>query len=186
MKKDRIFLDQQDYKNFLYRAKVLLGLLPPPKRTKKGGIKLTVLPSNAIEVLSYCLMPNHFHFLIKQREVDSVKKFFHRLSTSYATYFNKKYDKVGHIFQGIYKAKNILNDSYLTHVSAYIHLNPAKPFEWEYSSLPEYMGQRSDSFVSTQMLTDMNRFKPESYKNFLLSQFKPSILEEADLLFDDD
>src|ERR1700682_5970356 len=80
-----IFLDDQDYKNFIYRAKILLGIEPLPKRSAKGGLRLKVLPLNALEVLSYCLMPNHFHFLLKQNQIDGMKIFLHRLCTSYSS-----------------------------------------------------------------------------------------------------
>lgn len=186
VKKDPIFLDDQDYLNFLYRARVLLGIIPPPKRTSKGGLRLTVMPLGSIEVLAYCLMPNHFHFLVKQRDIDAMKIFFHRLSTSYATYFNKKYERVGHVFQDVFKCKNILDDVYMTHVSAYIHANPAQPFNWQYSSLPEFLGLRSDDFVKADILMSMYNLTHATYKDFLMHQFNFSLLEQADLLFEND
>ena len=77
-----------------------------------------------IELLAYCLMPNHFHLLIKQNNKDSISKFMRCIATNYSMYFNKRYDRIGSLFQGIYKAILIKNDNYLLHLTIYIHLNP--------------------------------------------------------------
>lgn len=183
--KSLVFLDDQDYKNFIYRAKILLGLEPLPKRTEKGGLRLKPLPLNALEILCFCLMPNHFHFLVRQNQISGLKMFLHRLCTSYSTYFNKKYGHVGHIFQGIYKSKNVLEDSYLTQLTAYIHLNPSRPFDWKYSSLPIYLGEDNSGLASSQMFMDMHKLTPKTYKNFLQKNYNPDLLIQADLIFEE-
>ena len=185
--KNLVFLDDQDYLAFLYRAKILLGLEPPPKRTfKGGGLRLKVLPLNAVEVLCYCLMPNHFHFLIKQNQKDGVKKFLHRLCTSYSSYFNRKYNHSGHVFQGIYKSKIILEESYLTQLTAYIHFNPERPFNWKYSSMACYLGQNTTDLAKPTMFMDMHKLTPAKYKTFLIKNYNPQNLLVADLLFQED
>jgi putative transposase len=184
--KSLVFFDGQDYENFIYRAKILLGLLPLPKRTAKGGLRLKPLPLNALEILCYCLMPNHFHFLVKQNKVDGLKTFLHRLCSSYSWYFNKKYKHSGHVFQGIYKSKNILEDSYLTQLTAYIHLNPAMPFKWKYSSLPIYLGENSGGLANPQMFIDMHKLTPLTYKRFLQKNYNSELLTHADLIFDEE
>lgn len=181
-----VFLDDQDYQNFIYRAKILLGLVPLPKRTSKGGIRLKPLPLNALEILCFCLMPNHFHFLAKQNKVDGLKIFFHRLCTSYSSYFNKRYEHSGHVFQGIYKSKNVLDDSYLTQLTAYIHLNPAQPFKWKYSSMCTYMGEDRLALANPQMFMDMHKLTPKVYKKFLQKNYNPELLIQADLTFNED
>ncbi len=181
-----IFLDEQDYLNFIYRAKLLLGLLPLPKRSAKGSIRLKPLPAMGLEILSYCLMPNHFHFLVKQNQVNGLKIFLHRLCTSYSSYFNKKYGHSGHIFQGIYKSKNVLNDSYLTQLIAYIHLNPLQPFEWKYSSMAVYLGQENNGLANPQIFMDTNKLTSVNYKSFLLKNYKPEHLIFADLVFEEE
>lgn len=182
--KSLIFLDDQDYQNFIFRGKVLAGLAPLPKRSAKGGIRLTPLPLKAIEILCYCLMPNHFHFLIKQNQAHGVKMFIHKLCTSYSSYFNKKYTHIGHVFQGIYKSKHVLEDSYLTQLAAYIHLNPSQPFKWKYSSLSAYIGQDNAGLVNPQMFMDMHKLTSDTYKKFLKKNYNLKLLEEADLTFE--
>lgn len=186
--KSLVFVDDQDYENFLFRAKILLGLLPSPKRTSKGGIRLKVLPINTVEILCFCLMPNHFHFLAKQNQINGIKIFIHRLCTSYSSYFNKKYNRVGHIFQGIYKSKPVLEDSYLTQLTAYIHLNPDEPFVWRYSSLKTYLNQDNGRAVlaNPSFFMKMHKLKTETYKDFLKKQYDSNILYSAGLDFDEE
>lgn len=130
VEKRNIFLDEQDYSVFLHFLKQYLS---PPQRK---GIYLTmtgldlVRPRpiqtlyDEIDLLAYCLIPNHYHLLLEQKTIDGMTKLLRRLCTSYSMYFNKKYDRVGSLFQGTYKAALIDRDEYLLHLSRYIHLNP--------------------------------------------------------------
>ena len=101
-------------------------------------------------MICFCLMPNHFHLLIKQNTKDGITKFMRRVSNSYVSYFNKKYERVGTLFQGKFKAALIRSESYLLHLSRYIHLNPleVRPLnaakshwlkEYSFSSYPTYL-----------------------------------------------
>src|SRR5205823_2392041 len=103
-------------------------------------------------LLAFALMPNHFHLLVKQRTTDGIIKFMRRLNTSYAMYFNKKYNRVGSLFQGNYKGIIVTTDEYLVHASRYIHRNPYKLSSTdinfnEYTSLSYYSGIKNTSWV---------------------------------------
>ena len=76
-----------------------------------------------VEIVAYTLLPNHFHLLIRQVADQGVSEFMRRLGTGYTAYFNKRYQRSGRLFQGPFKAKHVSNDSYLLHLSRYIHLN---------------------------------------------------------------
>ncbi|MDR2348644.1 MAG: transposase, partial [Bifidobacteriaceae bacterium] len=76
-------------------------------------------------VLAYALMPNHAHFLIHD-PADAMQGFFQRLGTGYATWYNRKHDRVGHLFQGRFNSKPIDTDAYLAMALTYIHMNPVK------------------------------------------------------------
>jgi len=91
-------------------------------------------------------MPNHFHLLIYQHDnLEAFTKLMRRVSLSYTIYFNKRYKRVGHLFQSHFKAKKIDNDIYLQHISRYIHLNPRDYETYKWSSLPYFLdGSEAD------------------------------------------
>lgn len=187
VEKRTIYEDVQDYKVFL---KYLKEYLSPPRDPHK--LKTTIYVQGAsfkgiprqprnynkeIELIAYCLMPNHFHLLIKQHSKYSIEKFMRSLSTRYSMYFNKKYNRIGKLFQGHYKAILIKNDSYLLHLSRYIHLNP-KEINIEltnaYSSYPDYIGLRRTKWIHPKIVTDFfskeiipELTKVNSYKKFV-------------------
>lgn len=165
--KEDIFLDEQDHLNFLKRLKIILGLAPVPNAGRRGALKLSALPAESFSILSYCLMPNHFHILIRQNSNVEVSKLITKLCTSYVKYFNAKYSRIGNLFQDTFKAKLVDNDSYLTYLSAYIHNNPSDTTNYPYSSLPDYLGVRQGTICNTTFI--LNYFKGDrtQYKNFV-------------------
>src|SRR3972149_3368728 len=98
-------------------SKFLLGSIFKPDSTKK-----------IVDIICYCLMPNHFHFLIKQLKEGGITEFVSKLSNSYTKFYNTKYSRVGPLLQGEFKAVLIENDEQLIHTSRYIHLNPVASF----------------------------------------------------------
>jgi putative transposase len=82
-----------------------------------------------VEIGVYCLMPNHFHLLVREKIENGISFFMKRLLTAYSMYFNKKYEHSGRLFQNVYQAKHTDEDIYLRHLFAYIHLNPIKLLE---------------------------------------------------------
>jgi putative transposase len=93
-----------------------------------------------IRVYAYCLMPNHIHILAAPKDKDKLKKIMHCLNLSYCKYFNLKYGKNGHLWQGRYKSNVILQDQYLINCATYIEMNPvraklcARPEDYKWSS----------------------------------------------------
>lgn len=79
-----------------------------------------------VSIGSYCLMPNHFHILVREKEKEGISLFMQKLQTAYTMYFNKKNERNGSLFQGTFKAQHITKDTYLKYLFAYINLNPAK------------------------------------------------------------
>lgn len=134
-----IFMDAQDYRVFLTRLKLMLSD-PESLKNDKAPERVRIKSFfGRIELHAYCLMPNHFHLLLHQVSDDSMVEFMRTLSTSYTMYFNKKYERVGSLFQGRYKARRVDNAAYATHISRYIHLNalsmPGGYERYEYSSM---------------------------------------------------
>ncbi|MFH1853887.1 MAG: transposase [Candidatus Omnitrophota bacterium] len=118
---------------------------------------------HSVSIICYCLLLNHFHLLLRQDGNDSISRFIHKLALSYAMFFNKKYKRVGHLFQGPFKAKLIAKDGYLLRLSAYIHANPVKHNlcepekleDYRWSSYRSYLDYRNNSSVDKNMILSM-------------------------------
>lgn len=156
-----IFKDETDYTVFLNLLKRYLGA--EPVKDKQG--REYPWYHNDIELLAFCLMPNHYHLLVFQRDLNAITKLLRGVCTAYTMYFNKKYKRIGHLFQARFKATMILNDAYLQHISRYIHLNPEDYLNWQFSSLPYYLGKRSAAWINATPILDI--FENSSYLNFL-------------------
>lgn len=129
-----------------------------------------------VEIIAFCLMPNHFHILIKQFEDNGISMFLRQITDSYTRYFNTKNDRNGPIFQGAFKAVHVQTTEQLLHLSRYIHINPlasfvirdSELFSYPWSSITNYLS-KNIGFVSPEIV--LNNFKdPKSYKAFLLDQ----------------
>lgn len=77
-----------------------------------------------VEILIFTLMPNHFHLLLRQKKENGIVKFMQKLGTGYSNYFNKKYERVGGLFQGRFKAILVSEEAHFIHLPFYIHTNP--------------------------------------------------------------
>src|SRR3989344_4815697 len=98
-----------------------MDMIPIPNAGQRGGLWVRPIPKGSFTILAYCLMPNHFHILIRQNLKIPIGQLMIKVCTSYAKYFNHKYNRVGNIFQDTFKAKVIETDEYLSYLSAYIH-----------------------------------------------------------------
>lgn len=189
VEKRNIFGDQQDYAVFVSYLREYLT----PKETDTLMRKLAEAApeekdralrklrlnnfSEEIALLAYCLMPNHFHFLIKQTGKISIDKFMNSLLTRYTMYFNKKYKRVGPLFQGVYKAVLVASDEQLLHLSRYIHKQALDSYhlagqDWLYS-LPEYLGERQTAWVKPLEFKDLN------YRQFVLQKDEQALFRTA-------
>lgn len=162
LNKQPIFLDEHDYTVFLGLLKRYLGTQPEIKSNRQPH------PSyrDHVELLAFCLMPNHFHLFMYQTDPEGMKQLLKSLSVSYNMYFNKRYRRVGPLFQQRYKAVNITDDSQLLHISRYIHLNPDAYNTYKWSSLPYYVGtKQADWLQPGRILEQFNG--PADYQQFV-------------------
>jgi len=145
-----IFHDERDYSTFLSYIK--FALLPEIDEETKTAAFIQLKTERIrrlklykeVELISYCLMPNHFHLQLYQSSVDGISKFMRSVMTGYVAYYNYRYKKSGRLFQGVYKGSQINSDAYFIHLSRYIHLNPADIGDYksyEYSSYKHYTDQ---------------------------------------------
>jgi len=198
--KNPIFLDRSDCIIFLRLLKQYLS--PKEELTSfiVPGVRLDrLLRSNMhgeIELLAFALMPNHFHFLVRQVKKDGITQFMKKLSTSYAMYFNKKYNRVGHLFQERYKGVLVSEDNYLLHLTRYIHLNPRRlsirdiNFE-DFTSYPYYLGLKRANWLDSSFVLEYFTEKKisehrDSYKRFVEDYNNDFLTKEVlgDLMLD--
>lgn len=136
----------------------------------KGGVE----KGRMVELVSFCIMPNHFHLLVKEMGEAGIASYMQRVLNAYGKYYNTKYGKSGHVFQGPYKVVHIENDLQLMHLSAYIHRNPRDISEWvdkedryPWSSYHDYVrNNRWNNLLAMGIILD--RFsKREEYEEFV-------------------
>lgn len=163
VEKRQIFLDDQDYVAWLGILKKYITGKQNPVSNRHKIDKL----DNKVNVLAYCLMPNHFHLLLYQITPNGITELMRRLSISYAMYFNERYGRVGSLFQGKYKASLINSDSYLHHISRYIHMNPENYLEWPYSSMQNYIGNKKSEWLNTKPVMDLFDGDKSRYLDFV-------------------
>lgn len=121
--KHPIFRDTEDYRVFIF---FLEEALYPEKSSNSIGSRRALLPVGSFTLTAYCLMPNHYHLLLRQESNLSISKLISKICTSYSKYFNKKYDRVGHLFQGTFKSTLIESDEQFQWTIEYIRQNPVK------------------------------------------------------------
>lgn len=172
VEKRDIFLDEQDCKVFLHYLKLYLSPVEELKKINLPGLRIyrfiRLNLSLEVNLLAFALMPNHFHMQLKQITQNGIVKLMRRLSTSYVMYFNRKYRRIGALFQNTYKAVSIESDPYLLHLTRYIHFNPTKlkpkaiNFS-EFSSYPYYLGYKTASWIKPQEI--LNYFRSAQKKD---------------------
>ena len=159
--KRTLFLDAKDLSRFIdgiriFNTKEILGSL---RSFSRHPVSVKDVDNELVDIIAYCVNPNHFHLLLKPRVEGGLEKIMHKLSMSYSKYFNTKYKRKGALFQGRFGAKHVDTNEYLLHVSAYINLNGP------HSSWFEYLGERNDSISNPKII--LEQFKnPSEYKKF--------------------
>jgi putative transposase len=200
VEKRKTFQDKQDYGVFLSYLKDYLlpkdndllqtTLADPqiPWSEKDKILKLLRLNNfhGEITLIAYCLMPNHFHLLVKQKGSDSIDKFMNSLCTRYTMYFNRKYKRVGSLYQGPYKAVPIETDEQLLHLTRYIHKQAfpqGQALQAQPCSYLEYLGQRKTKWVRPEeILGYFSKQNPKtSYQLFVEQEENTSPIEELTL-----
>lgn len=181
-----IFLDKKDYEHFL--------LLMYICNTKKS-IEIRKIGENfdrgetIVDIGVYCLMPNHFHILVHEKIEGGISKYMLKIMTSYSMYFNKKYERTGKLYEGVFKSIHANTDRYLKYLYSYVHLNPAKLidknwkgnrrynkkifkyiFNYQYSSLKEYLNEKFK--IINPVVFPVYFEKPIDHKNELWEWLK--------------
>jgi len=144
---------------------------------KKNYLKVAQDNPPLVEIYAYCLMPNHFHILLKQQINNGISKMLSNIQNAYVRFYNTKHLRKGTLFESMFKAIRIENDEQFLHVSRYIHLNPSTVYlvkiedlpSYPWSSLPEYLNKRRLIFTSSEMIIKMVGGR-EGYEKFVFDQ----------------
>ncbi len=184
----RLFRDRQDYLQMIHdlfefndekpttsKYRVMRHIAQKRKLTKNDFVNVSIKVIDEkrkvlLEILAFCLMPNHAHLLVRQVKDGGITKFMRKIGTGYGHYYNQKYKRMGHVFQGRYKIVHIKNDKQLITVFVYIHTNPValtfpnwkekgiKNFKkavnylenYKWSSYPDYLGNKNFLSVTSR------------------------------------
>ena len=149
--KQPIYRDAEDYAFFL---QLFARYLSPEQQKNTDGVPYPHF-RGSIELLAYCLMGNHFHLFVYQKEQGALSDLMKSVLASYTRYFNRKYRRSGSLFESRYKASPITNDAYLIHISRYIHLNPRSWRLYPYSSIRDYRGKTSTEWLQPQKILSL-------------------------------
>lgn len=175
--KRNIFTRPRDFKRFIQTLYYYQFSGPKPRLSLYKISQLNSFQPESgkrlVEIICYCLMPNHFHFMVKQLKDSGISNFMSQLANSYTKYFNIKYNRVGALLQGAFKSVIVESDEQLIHLSRYIHINPVvsgmckTPEDYLWSSYGEYVD--SESICSTKLVLDLFPSK-EKYAEFTKDQ----------------
>jgi len=185
--KQQLFFDNGDYCRFVllllsvqgdFSARNLSRFVKQGKMSEVINYinenKTEIGKGRLVEIFNFCIMPNHFHMTLHELQEGGISRYMHKLLNSYSQYFNKKYDKNGHVFQGPYKCVHVFDDNQINYLSAYIHLNPIELQEWKnnpetypWSSYQDYTEQnRWGNILETQFILEAHS-KTNDYKKFV-------------------
>lgn len=159
-----IFREEADYEYL----KCLFEKYLSHKSARDSNYRILPNYADDIELVAYCLMPNHYHLLIYLKKEAGIEKLMRSTMTAYSMYFNKKYKRVGGLFESRFLASRISNDTYWQHISRYIHLNPidlqVDYLAYSHSSIEYYITDKCADWLHPERICDKDGSK---YKRFL-------------------
>jgi putative transposase len=187
--KRNIFLEEKDYFRFihdLYEFNDTNTILHTDWRIKTGRSEICrgststnrKLRELLVEVIAFCLMPNHFHLILRQLKEGGIVKFMQKIGTGYTMYFNQKNERTGSLFQGRFKAILVDRDDYLLPLASYIHLNPVELIEsnWKEEGIRDW--KKTNEFLENYRWSSyldyvgIKNFPSVINKNFLINYYK--------------
>lgn len=156
-----IFLDDQDYKHFLF----LMYICNSEKSITLRNIgELFDRGETIVEIGAFCLMPNHFHILVYEKMENGISTYMRKLLTGYSMYFNKKYKRTGKLYEGVFKSIHADSDNYLKYLYSYIHLNPAKLIDKNWKENNEKDIARLFEYVFSYSYSSLQEYKENKFK----------------------
>lgn len=173
--KRKIFLSDQDRLRFQVLLYIANNVEAVHLSNHQGRSLMEMFnlerPATLVNIGAYCLMPNHFHLLVREKNDHGISSFMKKLLTAYSMYFNTRYEHTGGLFEGRFRSEHLDDDRYLNYIYAYIHLNPVKikdPKNWERKIIPR----------PAQALQFLKQYRYSSFSDYLgQSRTEGTILE---------
>lgn len=193
--KRRVFLDEADYGRFTISLQLLNiqenSLMERWRDFKKFNPRAKLkefldhqkidFENKLVEIICFCLNPNHYHLILKQLEERGIEIFMHKLGTSHTNFFNKKNDRSGSLFQGPFKSVHMTSNDQLLYLSAYVNTNyyvhgcekslSLAQGVWPHSSLLDYLGERNETLFDKKIVLDQFGNVAE-YKKYIRANVK--------------
>ncbi|MFH1129548.1 MAG: transposase [Patescibacteria group bacterium] len=160
------FNDEAPAENIYYKSMDLESYEVKPRKIKERKL--------LVEILAFCLMPNHYHLLLKQKKDNGISRFMQKLGTGYTMSFNKKYKRRGTLFQSTYKSILIDKQNHFLNLPYYIHLNPLD------LSFPEWRARKLNNYNGA--MEYLGNYRWSSYLDYAGKKNFPSITNREFLL----
>ena len=175
VEKRTICMDKSDYFRFVHGLYEFNDTAPsqnifyklPNLRSYEVGLRKK---EPLVEIMCFCLMPNHYHLLLKQLVENGITLFMRKLGTGYTNYFNLKHKRVGALFQGIFKAVRVKREPHLLYLPHYIHLNPLDLL------MPEWREQKIKNLHKA--LRFLETYNWSSYLDFIGKKNFPEVIKK--------
>ncbi len=187
-----IFVDEADIQRF-FKSMVEFNVVNPIGSLYLNSLsqmrgETPHLVQKLVNIIAYCLNPNHFHLILEQLVDGGISEYMKRLGGGYTGFFNQKYERSGSLFQGVFKSVHIDSNEYLLHASAYVNLNDrvhrftevAPKLVGSLSSWGEYTDKKVKGICGKEII--LGQFgNVEEYKEFALSSLESIIKRKEDL-----
>lgn len=180
VEKRQIFIDDADYQRFVsylndFNTSSRMVNMWHKRKAYRGCTSIrSDMAEKLIDIICFILIPNHFHFIIRQLVDNGISKFMQKIETGYAMYFNKRYERTGRLFEGHFKPKLIGTDEYMMCLSAYIHLNCLDLIEhgWKKEGIKDW--NRTNKFLES--------YKWSSYLDYIDKYNFPNVINKGPVM----
>lgn len=179
----KLFRDSKDYLRMIHDLFVFNDSNPVistcRKPEKLDGARSVLAPSKRkllVDILAFCLMPNHIHLLIKQLQDGGISKFMRKIGAGYGGYYNKKYQRKGRLFDGRYRIVHVKTDNQLKIVFVYIHTNPVAIL------VPNWKERGTKGSELQKVIRFLENYRWSSYPDYLGNKNFPSLTSREFLL----
>jgi len=178
VEKKTIFPQESDYWRLIKSLKEFNTTEPAYKISRLNEKGITSDTNPLVDIIAYCVNPNHFHLLLKQKEEKGVTEFMRKLGTGYTMYFNKRYERSGVLFQGKFKFTHIERNEQLLYMSVYVNCNSevhgiAKAESYRWCSMPEYLSGEKllcKKDIILDQFKDIDEFKSFAKENTVFAE----------------